>query len=130
MKKFLLIVTIASLCHALEPKNNCMMPSIPIKMRNNSDIRAFNTAGDIYKSCIDKFIQDHRENVNNSMQSMRDAGADWSKFVKLVNNSPSYQQHVAPVTNSPVQLQTAPPVGGSHNVGHSDPTKAVMNFGF
>lgn len=108
------------------------MPSIPMKIQSNSDIRAFNTAADTYKACIDGFISGHRSNIDSSMDAMKDASADWSRFVKLLNASPTYQKHVSPIKKDtiPIQAETSPAPYGSHNVGHSDPTQIKANFSF
>lgn len=132
MKKILLIALLSSLCYALEPKNDCIMPAVPLKISSNREIDALNNAADSYRACIDTFIAAHRANIKSSMSSMESAGHDWSQFVRLMNNSPAYQKHVRPESKSviPIQAETSPAPFGSHNVGNSDPTKIKANFSF
>lgn len=126
MLKFILITLTASLCFALEPKNDCIEPIIPFKFRNNSEIREFNTASDIYKACIDRFIKEHHDNIDSSMASMKSAAADWTAFVQHTQKSPAYQKNVSPMKqeNNPLNVQ------GEKSSGNNSPTKFSTGFSF
>lgn len=126
----LIFIFIVSIAFALEPKHDCTQPAIPLKFHNNAEIRSFNAATDIYKLCIDKFISDHRINIDNDIASIKSASSDWSNFVKLTQKSSAYQQHVIPPTISPVQGKTGPAPFGPHNVGHNDPTTFSTSIKF
>lgn len=126
MKKILLFALTISLCHALESKNNCIEPIIPYKFHTNSEIREFNTASDIYKACIEKFIAAHHANIDESMASMKSASADWSAFVQRTQKSSTYQKNVSP------QKQDSNPLNikGDKGVGENSPTKFSTGFSF
>ncbi len=130
MKTICIFIAAVSCAFALEPKHDCVQPAIPLKFRDNAEIRSFNTATDAYKACIEKFIADHRANVDSSMTSMKSASSDWSDFVKLTHKSSAYQKHVVPASTSPIQGKTGPAPFGSHNAGHNDPTTFSTNIKF
>lgn len=126
MKKIILIALATSFCYALESKNDCIEPIIPFKFRNNAEIREFNTASDIYKACIDRFIKEHHDNIDSSMASMKSAAADWTAFVQHTQKSPAYQKNVSPMkqSNNPLNVQ------GEKSAGSNSPTKFSTGFSF
>lgn len=126
MKKILFLVTLSMTAMALEPKNDCIEPIIPFKFRNNAEIREFNTASDIYKACIDRFIKEHHDNIDSSMASMKSAAADWTAFVQHTQKSPAYQKNVSPMkqSNNPLNVQ------GEKSAGSNSPTKFSTGFSF
>ena len=127
MKKILFTTLLTvSFCFALEPKNDCIEPIIPFKFKNNSEIREFNTASDIYKACIDRFIKDHHDNIDNSMASIRSAAADWTAFVQHTQKSPAYQKNVSPLKqrSSPANIK------GEKGVGENASTKFSTEINF
>lgn len=126
MKKILFLVTLSIAAMALEPKNDCIEPIIPFKFRNNAEIREFNTASDIYKACIDRFIKEHHDNIDSSMASMKSAAADWTAFVQHTQKSPAYQKNVSPMkqSNNPLNVQ------GEKSAGSNSPTKFSTGFSF
>lgn len=129
MYKIFHIVLISSLCLADELPTECIEPVVPMKFKNQNEYNSFNTAAEIYLSCIKKFADEQKAIASKHIDSSKHAYDQYNSFVNKTNASPAFTKSTSPKASS-IQGSTGVPFGGSHNVGHSDPTKMMMNFGF
>lgn len=129
MKKLILIALISSLSYAEDIPSNCIEPVVPLKFKNHNEYNSFNSAAQMYLSCLKEFGNQQKDIAKIHIDSARRAYDKLNAFVDKTNSSSAFANST-PAKASNVQGSTGVPVGGSHNVGHSDPTKVLMNFSF
>jgi hypothetical protein len=125
-KKMILIYAIATLtalnADPLETSPGCIRPIKPVKFTNNNQVEQFNAESQRYKTCIDTFIAQHKENIQRSTDAINNTIKEWNSFVTTTNTKKD--------SPFPIQGKTGISEGGSHNVGYRDPTQFTTGFSF
>lgn len=106
----------------LEMVSQCVRPLKPLKFADNREVERYNFETQHYKMCIDTFIARHKENIQNSTDAINNTVKEWNSFVSASNAN----KEPSPA----IQGKTGVSEGGSHTVGHSDPTRFTTGFSF
>lgn len=125
MKKYSLVFLflLISCSHADdELKYSCARPMKQDKFVENRDIDRYNSEVQNYKSCVDEFVLTNKEIIANRSDAISDAINDWNDFV--AGKSKKHKED-REFTGS-----TGVPLGGSHTIDHSDPSKISTGWRF
>ncbi len=91
MKKIiysLLFLSISSICLAdsYEPNNYCSKPYKPSNFNSRYEMNTYLDEVEEYKQCLNDFIEEQNEGINNHKRAINDAILDWNDFVNYQLN--------------------------------------------
>lgn len=121
MNKILLIALLSSLCFSDELPSNCIEPVVPIKFKNNSEYNLFNSAAQMYLSCLKEFGNQQKDIAKKHIDSAQIAYDKFNSFVDKTNSSPAFAKSIPAKASN---------IKGEKSAGSNSPTKFSTGFSF
>ncbi len=119
------IISIATLIvlsvNASEYKLECPRPLKPTEFTQQIEVDSYNSSVNNYKSCIDTFIRQHKQELNKHTQAVNDAVNEWNSFASGTKKKDAKRKFTG---------SQGAPEAGSRTVGKSDPYKISTGWKF
>lgn len=82
----ILIFTVPVFADMFTPSVSCYKPSKAFEFTSQWQIDSFNNDVQTYKNCIEDFVDDQNEAINNHQEAADDAIDEWNRFVNYELN--------------------------------------------
>lgn len=69
-----------------EPSHHCTKPYKPIQFTSQWELDSFNDDVRRYKRCIEEFVEEQEQAIENHQQAAEDAIDEWNSFVRMELN--------------------------------------------
>lgn len=68
------------------PNHSCNKPYKPVSFDDEWQISAFKTEVDLYKDCIEEFVEEQEDAIRNHKQAADEAIEEWNSYVRYEMN--------------------------------------------
>lgn len=78
-----MLMTSVAVADSWQPSHSCRKPYKPFSFSNQWEVDSFNDDVRQYRKCIEEFIEEQQEAIDNHRQAAEEAIDDWESFVRL-----------------------------------------------